>query len=67
MEVDLPKGTVKFTGFAAWYKPVADGISWMVGVYIRDMPAADRKIYDEYLKELSSRAGSESASSGSSV
>lgn len=67
MEVDLPSGTVKFTAFAAWYKPVADGISWMVGVYIRDMPAADRKIYDEYLKELSSRAGIESASSGSPV
>lgn len=67
VEVDLPKGTVKFTGFAAWYKPVADGISWMVGVYIRDMPSADRKVYDDYLEELSSRGGTESATSGSPV
>src|SRR5215470_4593730 len=46
IEVDLPRAKVSFTGFAAWYKP--DGISWVVGVYIRDMPAADRKAYDEY-------------------
>ena len=54
VEVDLPQGTVKFTGFAAWYKPIGEGISWMVGIYIRDMPAADRKIYDQYLKTLES-------------
>ena len=55
VEVDLPAGTVRFTGFAAWYKPVGEGISWMVGVYIRDMPAADRKVYDEYLDKLESQ------------
>lgn len=55
VEVDLPGVTVRFTGFAAWYKPVGEGISWMVGVYIRDMPAADRKAYDEYLEKLESQ------------
>jgi hypothetical protein len=55
VEVDLPAATVRFTGFAAWYKPVGEGISWMVGVYIRDMPAADRKVYDEYLDKLESQ------------
>jgi hypothetical protein len=55
VEVDLPAGTVRFTGFAAWYKPVGEGMSWMVGVYIRDMPAADRKAYDEYLDKLESQ------------
>ncbi len=54
VEVDLPENTVRFTGFAAWYKPVGEGISWMVGIYIRDMPAADRKVYDEYLTTLGS-------------
>jgi hypothetical protein len=53
VEVDLPNGTVKFTGFAAWYKPASDGINWVVGLYIRDMPASDRQIYDDYLGELS--------------
>jgi hypothetical protein len=56
VEVDLPDATVRFTGFAAWYKPVGEGLSWMVGVYIRDMPAADRKAYDEYLDRLESQA-----------
>ncbi|HJQ67566.1 MAG TPA: hypothetical protein VKA70_01235 [Blastocatellia bacterium] len=55
VEVDLPAATVRFTGFAAWYKPVGEGISWMVGVYIRDMAAADRKAYDEYLEKLESQ------------
>ena len=55
VEVDLPTATVCFTGFAAWYKPVGEGMSWMVGVYIRDMPAADRKAYDEYLDKLESQ------------
>ena len=55
VEVDLPHGTVRFTGFAAWYKPSADGINWMVGVYIRDMSAANRQAYDRYLDELSGR------------
>lgn len=51
-EVDLPNGTVHLTGFAAWYRPEAEGIFWIVGLYIREMPAADRRIYDEYLKQL---------------
>ena len=56
VEVDLPDTTtVHFTGFAAWYKPVGEGISWMVGIYIRDMPAADRKAYDDYLDKLESQ------------
>lgn len=54
VEVDLPDAKISFTGFAAWYKPVGDGINWTVGVYIRDMSSADRRIYDEYLKQLSS-------------
>jgi hypothetical protein len=29
----------------------------MVGVYIRDMPAADRKVYDAYLNSLAGRGG----------
>ena len=58
VEVDLPGGTVRFTGFAAWYKPIGEGISWMVGIYIRDMPAADRKAYDEYLGKLGSPGAS---------
>ncbi len=61
IEVDLPTGTVKCTGFAAWYKPVGDGINWVAGIYIRDMPASDRRIYDEYLQELSKMAESEGA------
>lgn len=61
VEVDLPRETVKFTGFAAWYKPEAEGIFWVVGLYIRDMPAADRQAYDEYLKGLASAQMSESA------
>ncbi len=55
VEVDLPAATVRLTGFAAWYKPVGEGLSWMVGVYIRDMPASDRKVYDEYLDTLESQ------------
>jgi hypothetical protein len=61
VEVDLPGGTVRFTGFAAWYKQVAEGISWMVGIYIRDMPAADRKAYDDYLSTLGSPGETASA------
>src|SRR5262249_1596481 len=52
VEVELPNGTIRYTGFAAWYRPEGDGLFWVVGVYIRDMPAADRKIYDEYLGNL---------------
>jgi hypothetical protein len=61
VEVDLPEGTVRFTGFAAWYKPIGEGISWMVGIYIRDMPAADRKVYDDYLSNLGSPGETASA------
>ncbi|HKP85237.1 MAG TPA: hypothetical protein VJZ26_04020 [Blastocatellia bacterium] len=61
VEVDLPNATVKLTGFAAWYRPEADGLFWMVGLYIRDMPAADRQAYDEYLKQLSTGQISERA------
>lgn len=59
LEFDLPRQTVKCTGFAAWYKPEAEGLVWVVGVYIRDMPAADRKAYDEYLEELTSGRATE--------
>jgi hypothetical protein len=54
VEIDLPIKTIKVTGFAAWYKPAGDGINWTVGVYIRDMSAEDRRVYDGYLKTLSS-------------
>jgi hypothetical protein len=57
LEVDLPAATVKLTGLAAWYKPLGDGVCWAVGIYIRDMPAADRRAYDSYLNELSRSAG----------
>jgi hypothetical protein len=53
VEIDLPPKTIKVTGFAAWYKPAGDGINWTVGVYIRDMTAEDRRVYDGYLKTLS--------------
>jgi hypothetical protein len=61
VEVDLPNATVTLTGFAAWYRPEADGLFWVVGLYIRDMSAADRIAYDEYLMQLSSGQVSESA------
>lgn len=60
-EVDLPNGTVRLTGFAAWYRPEAEGIFWVVGLYIREMPAADRRIYDDYLKQLASAPSGERA------
>ncbi len=61
LEFDLPRQTVRCTGFAAWYKPEAEGLVWVVGVYIRDMPAADRKAYDEYLEELMNSRATEGA------
>jgi hypothetical protein len=61
VEVDLPNGTVRYTGFAAWYRPEAEGLFWVVGLYIRDMPAADRKVYDDYLKMLSQAGESQPA------
>lgn len=60
-EVDLPNGTVHLTGFAAWHRPEADGLFWVVGLYIRDMSAADRQMYDDYLKSLANAPQSESA------
>jgi hypothetical protein len=54
LEIDLPEQTVSCTGFASWYKPEAEGLFWVVGVYIRDMAAADRKAYDRYLELLAS-------------
>ena len=36
-------------------------IVWVVGLYIRDMAAADRQAYDDYLKMLSQNAGTQSA------
>ncbi|MCI0490573.1 MAG: hypothetical protein L0229_28605 [Blastocatellia bacterium] len=61
IEVDLPSATITCTGFASWFKPVGNGVNWTVGVYIRDMSAADRQTYDEYLKELSGEEESASA------
>src|ERR1051325_6165263 len=63
VEIDLPEATVKFTGFAAWYRPEAEGLSWVVGLYIKDMPAIDREEYDQYLMAL---AGSASQSGSAS-
>lgn len=62
-EVDLPKGRIKLKGFAAWYRPAADGLNWVVGVYIKDMTAADRLLYEEYLRDLSSLASAPAKSS----
>ena len=61
LEFDIPGHTLRCTGFAAWFKPEGDGLVWVVGVYIRDMPAADRKAYDEYLAELMRCHASEGA------
>jgi hypothetical protein len=61
IEVDLPNATVQFTGFAAWYRAESDGLFWVVGVYIRDMSAADRKAYDDYLTMLQSDSAMGSA------
>ena len=57
VEVDLPNATIRYTGFAAWYRPEAEGLFWIVGVYIRDMAAADRQSYDDYLNALAGGAG----------
>ncbi|HKG22693.1 MAG TPA: hypothetical protein VKC34_12410, partial [Blastocatellia bacterium] len=65
VEIDLPRATVKLNGVASWYKPSEDGVNWMVGVYIRDMPAADRHAYDEYLKSLAKQKPGEHPPSGS--
>ncbi|MFY9557902.1 MAG: hypothetical protein WAV47_24610 [Blastocatellia bacterium] len=62
VEVDLPNSTVQYTGFAAWYRPEAEGLFWVVGVYIRDMAASDRQAYDEYLKLLTRGADADSQS-----
>lgn len=61
VEVDLPGATVRFTGFAAWYRPEGGGPFWVIGVYIRDMSAADRREYDNYLRSLASEGASEGA------
>lgn len=55
IEVRLPDGPIHISGFAAWYKPAPDGINWSVGVYIRDMPSADRTRYQAYLAGLVAR------------
>jgi hypothetical protein len=67
MEVDLPSATIRLTGFAAWYKPLGDGMNWAVGVYIRSMPAADREVYEQYLRELAGHNGSGKAPASSSA
>jgi hypothetical protein len=56
LEVDLPGGTIRPSGFAAWYKPAPDGINWNVGFYIRDMSSADWARYNDYLKRLTAGA-----------
>ena len=60
LEVDLPAGTIRLTGFAAWYRHAPDELNWVVGVYIKDMLAEHRQHYDDYLNQLS-RAGTSSA------
>ena len=52
IEVELPDGMIQASGFAAWYRPAPNGVNWNVGVYIRDMPSADRALYNTYLKSL---------------
>lgn len=63
LEVDLPEQTIRLLGYAAWYKPAEDGINWNVGIYIRDMSAADRRAYDAYLASLANPADGERATS----
>ena len=63
LEVDLPEQTVRLTGFAAWYKPADDGINWNIGIYIRDMTAADRRAYDAYLAKVAASSNNEQATS----
>jgi hypothetical protein len=58
VEVDLPNGSVRFTGFAAWYKRAPDELNWVVGIYIKDMTSEHRQRYDAYLSELSKAEGS---------
>jgi eukaryotic-like serine/threonine-protein kinase len=65
LDIDLPQKSIHITGFAAWYKPTGDGINWTVGVYIRDMTAEDRRVYDDYLKTLSSASENRQVSSNS--
>ena len=65
-ELDLPSGSsVRFTGYAAWYRPAGDGLNWMVGIYIRDMLSGDRSEYDRYLSELEGGRSKEQAPAGS--
>jgi serine/threonine protein kinase len=49
IEVDLPDDTVHMDGFAVRYNRAPDGINWIVYVYIKDMPRADRRKYEEFL------------------
>lgn len=52
IEFDTPGGTIRCTGFASWYRQAGDSVNWLAGIYIRDMPAADREKYDAYLDDL---------------
>jgi hypothetical protein len=61
IEIDLPEATVKLEGFAVWYKPEVDGITYTAGVYIRGMSSTDRRIYERYLNKLESELGSQTA------
>jgi hypothetical protein len=53
IEIDLPTGTVHIDGFAVWYRPAADGRNWDVGIYIKEMPAADLDLYEDFLATIS--------------
>ncbi|OYT69957.1 MAG: hypothetical protein CFK52_12575 [Chloracidobacterium sp. CP2_5A] len=50
IEVDLPDGTVRMSGFAARYNRAPDGRNWVVYIYIKEMPRDDRRRYEAFLK-----------------
>lgn len=52
IEVDIPTGTVHMDGFAVRYNRAPDGINWIVYIYIKEMPRADRRLYEAYLKTV---------------
>ncbi len=52
IEVDLPDGTVRMDAFAVRYNRAPDGLNWTVYIYIKDMPRADRRLYEDFLAKV---------------
>ncbi|MGQ9897984.1 MAG: serine/threonine protein kinase [Acidobacteriota bacterium] len=51
IEVDLPDGTVRMSGFAVRYQRAPDGRNWIVYIYIKEMPRDDRRRYEAFLRK----------------